>query len=155
MPLSVYKYGSNTETDHNYSLHGFPTAENYANRPVRTFFDCAHMSVSENLNVKRVPLLWSIPKVKVVSFLMGLTLMFIIMASYILMWDKKGLLFTPSPDQFRPVVVLTSTATVADVSSDLIDMKLLVKLISSKLEYTSRTVPDVKDIMETDSHVSQ
>uniref|UniRef100_A0A3Q3W8C0 Sulfotransferase n=1 Tax=Mola mola TaxID=94237 RepID=A0A3Q3W8C0_MOLML len=117
MPLSVYKYGSNTEKDHNYSLRGFPTAENYANRPVRTFFDCAHMSVSENLNVKRVPLLWSIPKVKVVSFLMGLTLMFIIMASYILMWDKKGLLFTPSPDQFRPVVVLTSTATVADFLS--------------------------------------
>lgn len=151
MPLSVYKYGSNTQTDHNYSLHGFPTVENYANRPVRTFFDCTHTSVSE----KQVPLLWSIPKVKVVSFLMGLTLMFIIMASYILMWDRKGFLFTPSPEQFRPMVVLTSTETIGDVSSDLRAMKRLVKLISSKLEYRSRTVPDVEDIIETDSRVSQ
>lgn len=161
MPLSDCKYGSNTQADHNYKLHSFPMAQNYGNRPVKTFFDFRHINVSENLNVKWAPLLSltnlrSISKVKVVSFLMGLTLMFVVMVSYILTWDKKGLLFTPSPDHFRPVVVLTSTAAAAaDVSSDnLIDMKLLVKIISSKLEYTPRKVPDEKEVVETDSRVS-
>lgn len=51
--------------------------------------------------------------------------------------------------------VQMSTAAV-EVSSEknLIDMKMLVKIISSKLEYTPRKVPDEKDIIDTDSHVS-
>lgn len=157
MSLSDCKYGSNTQTDHNYSLHSLPMAENYGKR---AFFDFRHTNVPENPDVKWGPLLLlanlrSVSKVKVVSFLMGLTLTFLIMASYILTWDKKGLLFTPSPYQLRPVVIPTSSAA-AEVSSekDLIDMKLLVKIISSKLAYTPRKVPDVKDVIETDSHVS-
>lgn len=77
------------------------------------------------------------------------------MASYVLTWDKKRLLFSPSPYQLRPIGVQMSTAAV-NVSSEksLIDMKLLVKIISSKLEYTSRKVPEEKDIIDTDSHVS-
>lgn len=69
-------------------------------------------------------------------------------------------MFTPSPDQFRPMVVLTNTAAAAagrgeDVSSDsLTDIKLLVNIISSKLEYTPRMVPDEKSILETDPRVS-
>ncbi|XP_073338751.1 carbohydrate sulfotransferase 15-like [Pagrus major] len=160
MPLSDCKYGSNPQKDHNYCLHSLPMAEDYhGKRPVRTFFDFRHPNVSENMDVKWAPLLSltnlrSISKVKVVSFLMGLTLTFLIMASYILTWDKKGLLFTPSPDQFRPVVVLTS-ATAAEASSEknLIDMKLLVKLVGSKLEYKPRKVPDEKDVIEMDSHL--
>ena len=161
MPLSDCKYGTNPQKDHNYCLHSLPMAEDYhGKKPVRTFFDFRHLNVSENVDVKSAPRLSltnlrSISKVKVVSFLMGLTLTFLIMASYILTWDKKGLLFTPSPDQFRPVVILTS-ATAAETSSkkNLIDMKLLVRLIGSKLEYTPRKVPDEKDVIETDSHVS-
>lgn len=77
------------------------------------------------------------------------------MASYILTWDKKRLFFSPSPYQLRPMGVQMSTAA-GKVSSEknLIDMKLLVKIISSKLEYTPRKVPDEKDIIDTDSHVS-
>lgn len=157
MPLSDWKYGSNTPTDHSYSLHSLPMAEDYGKRPVRTVFDFKHTNGSENLDVKWVPKLSltnlrSISKVKVVSFLMGLTLMFVIMASYVLTWDKKRLLFTPPPDQFRPVVVLTNTAAAeASTEKNVIDMKLLVKIIGSKLEYTPRKVPDEKDVMETDS----
>ncbi|TMS04280.1 Carbohydrate sulfotransferase 15 [Larimichthys crocea] len=159
MTLSDCKYGSNTQTDHSHRLHSLPMAENYEKRPIRTFFDFRHTNMSENLVVKWGPLLSltqlrSFSKVKVVSFLMGLTLTFLVMASYILTWDKKGSLFTPSPDHFRPVVVLTSTAA-DEVSSEkkLIDMKSLVKNISSKLEYTPRKVPDKKDIIETDSRL--
>lgn len=160
MPLSDCKYGSNNPTDHSYSLHSLPMAEDYGKRPVRTGFDFGQPNMSENLDVKWVQKLSltnlrSISKVKVVSFLMGLTLMFVIMASYVLTWDRKGLLFTPSPDQFRPVVVLTSAAAAeAPSEKNLIDMKLLVKIITSKLEYTPRKVPDEKEIIETESHVS-
>lgn len=159
MSLSDCKYGSNPPKAHNHSLHSLPMAENYGKKSVRTFFDFRHTNVTENLDVKCVPLLFlanlrRISKVKVVSFLLGLTLTFLIMASYILMWDKKGLLFTPSPYQLRPAVFLTGTPT-AVVSSEknLIDMKTLVKIISSKQEYTPRRVPDEKDIVETDGHL--
>lgn len=150
--------------DHSYSLHSFSMGDNYGNRPVRTFSD--FRNVSENLNVKWIPPLSLtnlriFSKLKLVSFLMGLTLMFIVMASYILTWHKKGLLYTPPPDQFRPVVLLTSTAAAAaaaaaaDVSSEnLIDIKQLVKIIGSKLEYTPRKVPAEKEIIETDPRVS-
>ncbi|XP_070772220.1 carbohydrate sulfotransferase 15-like [Enoplosus armatus] len=165
MSLSDCKYGSNTQTDHSYSLHSLPMAENCGKGPVsQKCFDLSHTNVPENLDVKWVPLLSltnlrSISKVKVVSFLMGLTLTFLIMASYILTWDKKGLLFTPSPYQLRPVVVPTSAAAAAaaaaEVSSgkNLIDMKLLAKIIGSKLEYLPRKVPDKNDVIETDSHL--
>lgn len=160
MPLSDCKYGSNTQTNHNYSLHSLPMAEDYGKTPVRTFFDFGYTNVSASPDVKWAPPLSlanlrSISKVKVVSFLMGLTLTFLVMASYILTWDKKGLLFTPPPDPFRPVVVVPTSTAAAPVSSgkNLIDMKLLVKVISSKLEYTPRKVPDEKDVIETDPHL--
>ncbi|KAM3606042.1 uncharacterized protein V6R79_009836 [Siganus canaliculatus] len=159
MPLSDYKYGSKTQMDLSYSLHSLPIAENNGKKSIRTSFEFRNPNLPEDLDVKWTPTLLlmtlrSISKVKVVSFLMGLTLMFVIMASYILTWDKKGLLFTPSPDQFRPVVVLTDT-TAAQVPPRKIlpDMRQLVKNISSKLEYTPRKVPDEKDVIETDSHL--
>ncbi|TDH01364.1 hypothetical protein EPR50_G00179800 [Perca flavescens] len=159
MSLSDCKYGSKTHTEHTCSLHSLPMAENYGKRPVRTLFDFRHTNVTENLDIKWVPLLSrtnlrSVSKVKVVSFLMGLIMTFLIMASYILMWDRKRLLVTPLPYQLRPVVMPTSTAA-AEISSEnnLGDMKLLVKIIGSKLEYTPRKVPDEKDVVGTDSHL--
>uniref|UniRef100_H3D747 Sulfotransferase n=1 Tax=Tetraodon nigroviridis TaxID=99883 RepID=H3D747_TETNG len=95
-------------------------------------------------------------KVKVVSLLMGLTLMFIVMASYLLAWDKGGLLFTASPEHFRPAVVLSSPLARAapDVSPEgLLDMKPLVDTITSKLDYPPRTPPDEKHIFEAFPHL--
>lgn len=93
---------------------------------------------------------------------MGLTLIFIIMGTYVLSWDQKGLLFTPSPDQFRPVVIPGSMATAAATAAatadvtykNFIDVKPLVRIIGSKLEYAPRKVPDEREVIETDSHVS-
>ncbi|XP_029305486.1 LOW QUALITY PROTEIN: carbohydrate sulfotransferase 15-like [Cottoperca gobio] len=159
MSLSHCKYGSNTQTDYSYSLHSLPMAENYGKRLVRTLFDFRHTHVTENLDVKWVTLLSltnlrSVSKVKVVSFLMGLTLTFLIMASYILTWDRKGLLLTSSPYQLRSVSSPPAQQQLESPSEDnLIDMKLLVKTIGSKLEYTPRKVPDEKDVVGTDSHL--
>ncbi|XP_034538581.1 carbohydrate sulfotransferase 15-like [Notolabrus celidotus] len=158
MSRTECKYGNNTQTDYSY-IHTFPMGQNYGTGPVRTFFEFRHISGTENLDLKLSPLfslpnLRSISKVKVVSFLMGLTLMFLIMASYILTWDKKELFLTPSSDQLRPVFVPTCTSA-ADASSKntLMDLKQLVKIIRSKLEYTPRKVPGEKDVTETDSHL--
>ncbi|KAF7663700.1 hypothetical protein LDENG_00204720 [Lucifuga dentata] len=159
MSLSDCNYGSSSQTGNNYSVHSLSKAEKYGKRLVMTFLEFRHTNMPENLEVKWVPLLsWtslrSISKVKVVSFLLGLTLTFFIMASYILTWDRKGLLFTPSPFQDRPVIIPASTV-VSRVSPEkkFIDMKLLVKNISAKLEYTPRKVPDEKDLIGTDSHL--
>lgn len=154
------KNGSNTPRPHSYSLHNLPIAETYGKRPVQTFLDFRDTNVPENLDVKHVPALLltnlqRISKVKVVSFLVGLTLTFLIMASYVLMWDKKGLLFTPSPYQVRPAPIPTSTAAArASSKKHLVNMKVLEKVISSKQDHTPRKVPDEKDVIEADSHVS-
>lgn len=145
-----------------HSVHRSAVAEGDQSSPARTFFDFRYTNVFGSLTGKWPPLLlatnlWSLSKVKVVSFLMGLTLMFIVMASYLLTWDKEGFLFTASPEQFRPVVILSSPLARAapGVSSEgLLDMKPLAHIINSKLEYTPRTPPDEKDVFEADSHVS-
>ncbi|XP_070834109.1 carbohydrate sulfotransferase 15-like [Chaetodon trifascialis] len=115
--------------------------------------------MSETLNMKLVPVssltnLRRFSKVKVVSFLMVLTVTFLIMVSYNLMWDKKRPLFNTSTTQTRHRVVLSSRAA-AEVSlkKNLIDMKQLVKIIHSKLEYTPRKVPDEKEVIEMDPHL--
>lgn len=144
-----------------HSVHRCPVAEDYESRPVRTFSGFRYTNMLGNLTGKWPPLLfatnlWSLSKVKVVSFLMGLMLIFIVMASYLLMWDKEGFLFTASPEQFRPMVILSSPLRATpDVSSEgLLDMKPLAQTISSKLEYTPRTPPDEKDVFQAVSHVS-
>ncbi|XP_061600821.1 carbohydrate sulfotransferase 15-like [Cololabis saira] len=154
MPLSDCKCTSNTPGDYIHSLHSWPLAEDYGKSSVRTFFHFRHMNVHENLRIKQAPLLFltslrHISKVKVVSFLLGLTFMFLIMASYILTWDKKRLLLTALPYQLRPVAIPTIMAT-ADVSTE--ESLMDAKVISIK-EYTSRTVPNQRDIIDTDLHL--
>lgn len=153
MSQSDGKHGNATQTGNDYSPRGPSKAERYGKRLVMTFLDFTN--APNNLEVKWVNLLsWTISKVKVASFLLGLTLTFLVMASYVLTWDRKGL-FTPPPYQVRPAVIPTGTVG-SEVSSEksFIDMKLLVKSISSKLEYAPRKVPDEKDVIGTDSHVS-
>ncbi|XP_037638814.1 carbohydrate sulfotransferase 15-like isoform X2 [Sebastes umbrosus] len=164
MSLSDCKHGSDTQTEHARSLHSLPMAENYGKRLVRTLFDFRHTNVTENLAVKwtlTLANMWSFSKVKVVSFLMAFTLVFLIMVSYNLMSDRIGLLLTPAPYQPRPAFVPTSTAAAAAAAAaaevpsekNLLDMKLLVKIIGSKLEYKPRKVPDEKDVIGTDSNL--
>nr|XP_046258181.1 carbohydrate sulfotransferase 15-like [Scatophagus argus]XP_046258182.1 carbohydrate sulfotransferase 15-like [Scatophagus argus] len=159
MLLSDCKHESNIHMDPSYSHDNLPLAENNEKRSIKTFLDFRHPNVSENPDGKWVSLtslmyLRRILNVRVFSFLMGLTVTFVIVASYVLMWNNKGLLFTPSPDHFRLGVVLSSKAAAEDSSEkNLLDMNLVVKIISSKLEYKPRKVPDEKDVTKTDSHL--
>ncbi|CAG05072.1 unnamed protein product [Tetraodon nigroviridis] len=156
MSLTDLSYGCQ------HSVHRSPVAEDNKSGSIRTFFHFRCTNVFGHLAGKWPPLLFatnlgSLSKVKVVSLLMGLTLMFIVMASYLLAWDKGGLLFTASPEHFRPAVVLSSPLARAapDVSPEgLLDMKPLVDTITSKLDYPPRTPPDEKHIFEAFPHVS-
>ncbi|XP_017283686.1 carbohydrate sulfotransferase 15 [Kryptolebias marmoratus] len=140
---------------HSHSFHSLPLAEHYGKRSVRTFLDFRHANTPETLNTKGFPLVFfnlrCISKVKLVSFLMGLTLMFLIMASYVLMWDRKGLSLTALPYQFRPMDIRTGTGT-TEVSTEniFIDLKMLMNMTSFK---QPRKIPDKKDIIDTDPHL--
>ncbi|XP_056147803.1 carbohydrate sulfotransferase 15-like [Lampris incognitus] len=151
---SIYQGPPQTDTKH--SLPNLSKPDNSRKRPTMPYFDLNITNLAEILGVRWTPLsssaiLKSITKVKVVSFLLGLTLTFLIMASYILTWDRKPILLTSSPFQLRPVVVPPITAApVLYSDKNILDMKLLVRSIISKLEYTPRKVPDERDITGTD-----
>ncbi|XP_061693340.1 carbohydrate sulfotransferase 15-like [Syngnathoides biaculeatus] len=151
-----YKHGRTTQSD----PHIASTVEHCGKTPIRTFLDDRHTHAHVNVCRK-----WSrgnlrsLSKVQVVVFLLGLTLTFLIMTSYVLTWDKKGLLLTPPPYHLKAADVPANATSGAAVSSSIslkrtvIDMKQLVRVIRSKLEYPPRRVPDEKDIIGTDSHL--
>ncbi|KAM4591487.1 carbohydrate sulfotransferase 15-like isoform 2-T2 [Odontesthes bonariensis] len=159
MSLSDCNSRSNTQADQSLSLHSLPLFEIYGRKSVRTFFDFSHTNEPKKLDVKYIPQMFlknlsCISKVKVLSFLLGSTVTFIVMASYILMWDKNVPLFTAIPYELRPVVTPASiNATTVSFERSLIDVKLLEKIISSIQEYTSRKVPDEKDVIGTNTHL--
>lgn len=156
---------SDYQPEHSYRLLAVPMAEGgrRGSRPIKTFLHFRHGGSSDGpggkwLSASPLASLPGVSKVKVVGVLMGLTLVFLVVASYVLAWDSKGLLFTPQPpDHLRPALVPASTAAdvaFAGTSKSFRDMKQLVKLIDSKLEYPPRKVPSWLEVTETDSRVS-
>ncbi|KAM6956540.1 carbohydrate sulfotransferase 15-like [Aplochiton taeniatus] len=94
-----------------------------------------------------------VTKVRVVSFLLGLTLASLIMASYILTLDRKQLLLSPEPFHPSPKVTPSNPPPEKSSESDGIDINMLVNMITSKLEFRPRKVPEVSDVIATDSHL--
>ncbi|XP_051936833.1 carbohydrate sulfotransferase 15-like isoform X1 [Hippocampus zosterae] len=131
-----------------------PLVEHYGKTPTRAYF---HFHGNVFLRWSRLSL-WTFSKVQAAVFLLSLTLSFLIMSSYVLTWSKKGLLLTPSPYHFRSADIPTDTTAIASASGHplkrtSVDMKLLTRMIRSKLEYPQRKVPDEKDIIGTDTHL--
>nr|XP_057914455.1 carbohydrate sulfotransferase 15-like [Doryrhamphus excisus] len=155
MSLSDYKHGRTTQLHPGYVPYSSTLVGYDGKTHFRTLQDARDTNTPENAHkLSRV----NFPKVQTI-FLLGLTLTFLIMASYVLMWDKKGLL-TPPPYQLSVVDVsmtanTTTAAAVAGVSSQRtsVDMKQLVRMIQSTLEYPPRKLPDEKDIIRTDPHL--
>lgn len=165
MALSDYTHGSDTQPERSYRLLAVPMAQGgrRGNTPIKTFLHFRHAASPDGRWLFASPLanLPGVSKVKVVSVLMGLTLVFVVVASYALAWDSKGLLFTPQPpDHLRPALIPASAAaTAADVAlaapaKSFRDMKQLVKLIDSKLQYPRRRIPSRTEVTGTDSRVS-
>ncbi|XP_071247317.1 carbohydrate sulfotransferase 15-like [Salvelinus alpinus] len=161
-----------THMDYEYTLLCSST-EDYRKRPLKLQVDDSPMSLFAVLEVKRDPIhlhrpwctlgcgtstLTCFRKVKLYSFLFGLTVMFLIMASYILTGDKKGLLLTPSPYHFSTVPNSGSGAGPYpfNVSSakDYAPIKLVVKTIASKVEFsTTRQLPERKALIHSEPHM--
>ena len=148
-----------TQTDYKYSLLG-SAVDDYRKRPLLLQVDDTPMNLFAVLEVKREPpRRWSslgcFSKIRLYSFLFGLAVMFFIMASYILTGDKKGLLLTPSPYHFGPLVSPGPFAFNLSSVKDYAHIKLVVKSITSKLEFRShRQLPDLKALVNSEPHVS-
>ncbi|XP_036828508.1 carbohydrate sulfotransferase 15 isoform X2 [Oncorhynchus mykiss] len=163
-----------THMDYEYTLLG-SSMEDYRKRPLKLQVDDSPMSLFAVLEVKRDPLhlhrpwprctlgcgtstLTCFRKVKLYSFLFGLAVMFLIVASYILTGDKKGLLLTPSPYHFSTVPNSGSGTGPYpfNVSSakDYATVKLVVKNIASKVEFsTTRQLPEREALLHSEPHM--
>ncbi|KAL4640961.1 carbohydrate sulfotransferase 15-like isoform X1 [Arapaima gigas] len=84
-------------------------------------------------------------RVRLCGFLFGILVTFFIMAAYILTGERKGLLLTPSPCHFGSVI--NSFPYNLSSSKDYSSIKKVVKTIVSKVEFSSRQVPDRKDLV--------
>lgn len=146
--------------DYKYSLLG-TAMEDYRKRPLLLQVDDTPMNLFAVLEVKReIPRRWStlgcFRKIRLYSFLFGLAVMFLIMASYILTGDKKGLLLTPSPYHVSSLVSPGPFAFNLSSIKDYTHIKLVVKSITSKVEFrSSRQVPGLKALINSEPHVSQ
>ncbi|MBN3299026.1 CHSTF sulfotransferase, partial [Amia calva] len=145
--------------DYNYTLHS-SNPEVYRKRPFLLQVDKdSQMNLFAVLELRRDNYCrWStlvcFRKVKLYSIFFGVTVMFLIMASYILTADKKGLLLTPSPYHFsnlgnNPGSFLFNLSSARDYAN----IKLVLKTITSKVEFTTRELPDLKDLKRNEPHM--
>ncbi|KAG5267007.1 hypothetical protein AALO_G00238780 [Alosa alosa] len=96
---------------------------------------------------------WGNKKAKLYSFLFGLTVAFLITASYVLNGDKKGLLLTPSPYHFQVVSNTGHHPYNLTFDRDYAGVKEVVKSIVAKVEFSHRRVPDLKELLESEPHI--
>ncbi|XP_068161264.1 carbohydrate sulfotransferase 15-like isoform X2 [Antennarius striatus] len=145
--------GTMTQMDYRYTLlddcHRKPLLLQVDDKPVNLF---------AVLEVKREPPnRWRIRgcfrKIRLYSFLFGLTVTFFIMASYILAGDKKGLLLTPSPYHFSSLVSPGPLTFNLTAVKDYRQIKLVVESITSKVEFRSRQVPERKAVVNAEPHI--
>ncbi|XP_062330742.1 carbohydrate sulfotransferase 15-like isoform X3 [Osmerus eperlanus] len=145
-----------TQMDYKYSLLG-PPDDDYRKRPLLLQVDNP-VSLFAVLQVKREPrhhwsTLGCFRRAKLYSFLFGLAVMFLIMASYVLTGDKKNLLLTPSPYNFPSLVNPGPFPFNLSSAKDYANIKLLVKTITSKVEFISRQPPDMKALVHSEPHM--
>ncbi|XP_028332970.1 carbohydrate sulfotransferase 15 [Gouania willdenowi] len=147
-----------TQMDYKYSLLG-STVDDYHKRPLLLQVDETPLNLFAVLEVKReLPKRWStlsyLRRNRLYSFLFGLAVMFLIMASYILTGDKKGLLLTPSPYHFTSLVSPGPFAFNISSFKDYAHIKVVVKSIMAKVEFgSSRQLPERKTLVQSEPHM--
>ncbi|KAJ8360178.1 hypothetical protein SKAU_G00167030 [Synaphobranchus kaupii] len=92
-------------------------------------------------------------KAKLYGFLFLLMVMFLITVSYILTGERKGLILTPSPYRIRTIVGPGQFPFNLTSARDYANIKLVVKTIVSKVEFSSRHVPELKDLVHNEPHM--
>ncbi|KAK7142485.1 hypothetical protein R3I94_011984 [Phoxinus phoxinus] len=97
--------------------------------------------------------LWSVRKIKILSFLFGLTVTVLIMASYILTRDQKGLFLTPSPYQFTVVSHLAQQPLNLSFTTDNTVVREVVRRIVAKVDFSRRSVPDLGEVRAKEANI--
>lgn len=97
--------------------------------------------------------LGSLRKIKILSFLFGLTVTVLIMASYILTRDQKGLFLTPSPYHLTVVSHPAQQPLNLSFSTDYTVVREVVRSIVAKVDFSRRKVPDLGEVREKEANV--
>lgn len=154
----AFAYGTEmADMDYKYRLLGAPSDE-YRKRPLLLQVDSSLTNLFAVLEVsKREPAKrWGLqlPPIRVYSFLFGLAVMCLIMASYVLTGDRRGLVLTPSPYQFGALASVGPLAGNLSALKDYEQMKLVVKAIEDKLELSGkRRKPKLKELVSNEPHL--
>ncbi|XP_061913807.1 carbohydrate sulfotransferase 15-like [Entelurus aequoreus] len=145
MALTGWKHGRTTRLDHGCVPHSPPVAGHHG-----TLLDARPRCTPEHVRLKSSAVNFS--RVKTMLSLLGMTLTFLVTASYVLTWDKKGVLSAAYQVKGDNVSSGSAAAAMAALSSEKtsVDMKQLMRMIHPKLEYPPRRAPEEKDIIETD-----
>lgn len=145
--------------DYKYSMLG-SVMDNYHKKPLLLQVDNMPINLFAVLKVKqelpkRLSTLGCFRRISLYSFVVVVAVMFLIMASYILTGDRKGLLLTPSPYHLSGLAVPGPFTFNLSSLKDDAHIKLVVKSITSKVEFQSnRQIPETKTLVRSESHVS-
>lgn len=95
----------------------------------------------------------SVRKIKILSFLFGLMVTVLIMASYILTRDQKGLFLTPSPYHLTVESHPAQLPLNLSFTTDYTVVREVVRSIVAKVDFSQRRVPDLRQVREKEPNV--
>uniref|UniRef100_A0A3B4CDH1 Sulfotransferase n=1 Tax=Pygocentrus nattereri TaxID=42514 RepID=A0A3B4CDH1_PYGNA len=149
--------GAMAHLHYKYSLLS-SAAEEYHKRPLPLQLDYAPLGVFAVLEVQReLQRPWTpmscLRRPKVYSFIFGLTIIFFIMASYVLSSERKGLLLTPSPYHADSSLNLGTLPFNFSSNKDHGHITQVLHQILSKVEFSPRKLPDLRMLVHSEPHM--
>ncbi|XP_036427748.1 carbohydrate sulfotransferase 15-like [Colossoma macropomum] len=149
--------GAMAHLHYKYSLLS-SAAEEYRKRPLPLQLDYAPLGVFAVLEVQReLQRPWTpmscLRRPKLYGFIFGLTVIFLIMASYVLSSERKGLLLTPSPYHADSSLNLGTLPFNFSSNKDRSHITQVLRQILSKVEFSPRKVPDLRMLVHSEPHM--
>uniref|UniRef100_A0A3B1IZJ1 Sulfotransferase n=1 Tax=Astyanax mexicanus TaxID=7994 RepID=A0A3B1IZJ1_ASTMX len=134
-------------------------AEEYRKRPLPLQLDYAPLGVFAVLEVERelqhpraTPLSF-LRRPRLYSFIFGLAVIFLIMASYVLSSERKGLLLTPSPYHADPSLNPSTLPFNVSSNRDHAHMTEMLHQIVSRVDFSPRKLPDLRTLVHSEPHM--
>lgn len=97
--------------------------------------------------------LGSVRKIKIISFIFGLIVTVLIMASYILTRDQKGLFLTPSPYHLTVISHPAQLTLNLNITTDYTAVREIVRSIVARVDFRRRIVPELRELREKETQV--
>ncbi|XP_028826523.1 carbohydrate sulfotransferase 15 isoform X1 [Denticeps clupeoides] len=145
-----------TLTNYKYSL-----LEDHRRRPLLLQVDDSPLGMFAVLEVSRenhkqyCGNLACLSKIRLCGFGFILVVTILIMASYVLAGERKGLLLTPLPYNFGSTLVSPGASLTFNLSTPmgLAKIKQVVRNIVSKVEFSPRKRPDLEELVHSEPHM--